>query len=414
MSEELIKRLRRAAKRLDVPRYTHDAALLSEAANALEARPAPAVQVPEGVLRRVERIVFDCDASNGKQTGGYLSIGDLRSLKAAIESMPAKAGTATPYTGRDQELIDSLWSGVAANVATEARRERAIPPGMYQDAEGNVPARIGDPVALVVQADPFARQAVATEPVAQGNRSAVAQSGGVDVEKVMALVEELSDALAARLGTNAEEWVVVDKARALLNEAIAALESRPAPVPATMATEVEARVAELEAELQERLRTNCATLKQRNDALDRIAALESQLAEARTELEKETAQSKHLAEAMSRKIQELIAAENQCAYYKGQYTRTEQVRKEACEANAKAQAKTLWLEGELAASREREGRMREALQNLLRETHEPSCYHVHHAKRDQHEYIEACPVIQRHRTAVGRAVAALAAKKGEE
>lgn len=69
------------------------------------------------------------------------------------------------------------------------------------------------------------------------------------------------------------------------------------------------------------------------------------------------------------------------------------------------------VERELTESREREGRMREALRNLLQETHEPSCYHVHHAKRDQHEYIEACPVIQRHIVAVGRAVAALTANK---
>lgn len=48
MSEELIKRLRRAAQRLDAPRYASDAALLNEAADALS-RPAP-VQVPEGMV----------------------------------------------------------------------------------------------------------------------------------------------------------------------------------------------------------------------------------------------------------------------------------------------------------------------------------------------------------------------------
>lgn len=47
MREELIKRLRRAAARLDAPRYVSDAALLNEAADALS-RPATAVQVPEG------------------------------------------------------------------------------------------------------------------------------------------------------------------------------------------------------------------------------------------------------------------------------------------------------------------------------------------------------------------------------
>lgn len=73
-------------------------------------------------------------------------------------------------------------------------------------------------------------------------------------------------------------------------------------------------------------------------------AARAQLAAMEQELEKEKAQSRHLAEAVSRKIDELIAAENQCSYYRMQYTRTEKVRKEACEANAKAQAKTLWLE----------------------------------------------------------------------
>lgn len=80
-------------------------------------------------------------------------------------------------------------------------------------------------------------------------------------------------------------------------------------------------------------------------------SLAEQVRRMAAELEKETAHSKHLAGAVSRKIDELIAAENQCGYFKMQYSRAEQVRKEACEANAKAQAAMLWLEADLERSR---------------------------------------------------------------
>lgn len=91
--------------------------------------------------------------------------------------------------------------------------------------------------------------------------------------------------------------------------------------------------------------TLCATVEQERDRLT-------------AELEKETAHSKHLAGAVSRKIDELIAAENQCGYYRMQYSRAEQVRKEACEANAKAQAAMLWLEADLERSRKECERLR--------------------------------------------------------
>lgn len=95
-----------------------------------------------------------------------------------------------------------------------------------------------------------------------------------------------------------------------------------------------------------------------------IATLTADLARLTAELEKEKAQSRHLAEAMSRKIGELIASENQCSYYKAQYTRAEQTRKEACDANVKAQADMLWAKAELERKqRECEG-LREALPRI--------------------------------------------------
>lgn len=111
-------------------------------------------------------------------------------------------------------------------------------------------------------------------------------------------------------------------------------------------------LAEASARLHE-VATLCATVEQERDRLT-------------AELEKEKAQSRHLAGAVSRKIDELIAAENQCGYYKMQYSRAEQVRKEACEANAKAQAAMLWLEADLERSRKECERLRawaESLEN---------------------------------------------------
>lgn len=91
-------------------------------------------------------------------------------------------------------------------------------------------------------------------------------------------------------------------------------------------------------------------------AIDKNNKLTADLARLTAELEKEKAQSRHLAEAMSSKIEELIASENQCSYYKTQYTRAEQTRKEACYANLKAQTSMLWLTAELERSqRECEG-----------------------------------------------------------
>lgn len=94
-------------------------------------------------------------------------------------------------------------------------------------------------------------------------------------------------------------------------------------------------------------------------------SLAEQVRRMAAELEKETAHSKHLAGAVSRKIEDLIAAENQCGYYKTQYSRAEQVRKEACEANVKAQAAMLWLEADLERSRQECEGLREALASLI-------------------------------------------------
>lgn len=92
---------------------------------------------------------------------------------------------------------------------------------------------------------------------------------------------------------------------------------------------------------------------------------DDKLAASQQQLEKEQAQSQHLAEAMSSKIDELLATEKECSYYKAQYTRAEQIRKEACEANVKAQAKMLWQEDALAAKEQECERLREAAIALL-------------------------------------------------
>lgn len=101
------------------------------------------------------------------------------------------------------------------------------------------------------------------------------------------------------------------------------------------------------------------------EAAHQITTLTAEVARLTAELEKETAHSKHLAGAVSRKIEELIAVENQCGYYRTQYGRAEQIRKEACEANVKAQAAMLWLEAELERSRPECERLREALASLI-------------------------------------------------
>lgn len=101
------------------------------------------------------------------------------------------------------------------------------------------------------------------------------------------------------------------------------------------------------------------------EAAHQITTLTAEVARLTGELEKETAHSKHLAGAVSRKIEELIATENQCGYYRTQYSRAEQVRKEACEANAKAQAAMLWLEADLERSRQECEGLREAVASLI-------------------------------------------------
>jgi len=136
MSEELIKRLREEAETIHgLMSFTGVYAALLDAAKALESRPAP-VQVPSGwklvpveptpamleamqssgwlptcysamlaaapsapaapsvdaekVMRRIDSIITDCDMSEGRQTGGYLSAGDLRQIRALLT--PANGG----------------------------------------------------------------------------------------------------------------------------------------------------------------------------------------------------------------------------------------------------------------------------------------------------------------------------------
>lgn len=145
------------------------------------------------------------------------------------------------------------------------------------------------------------------------------------------------------------------------------------------------------------------------DARDTLTA---DLARLTAELEKEKAQSRHLAEAMSRKIDELIAAENQCSHYKAQYTRAEQTRKEACDANVKAQADMLWATAELERKQRECERLREALRGMLRTYNDAQCSELHHKKADQHASHEPCPVRARREAALDAAEAALSA--GEE
>lgn len=141
----------------------------------------------------------------------------------------------------------------------------------------------------------------------------------------------------------------------------------------------------------------------------RELVLASDLDAVRAELEKEKAHSKHLVAAMSRKIDELIAAESQCAYYRLQYTRAEEVRKEACKANLDAQVKMSWQADELAASQQECERLREALAGLSAACpSELDCYAFHHAKPDQHEYGDTCQPKQRYEQALAKAAAALA------
>ena len=85
--------------------------------------PAATGWVAGEVLRRVDSIILDCDTSEGQQTGGYLGVGDLRKIKEAIVAMPTQAPGATPYTGRDQELIDRLWNPPAPSVDGENNHE---------------------------------------------------------------------------------------------------------------------------------------------------------------------------------------------------------------------------------------------------------------------------------------------------
>lgn len=127
-----------------------------------------------------------------------------------------------------------------------------------------------------------------------------------------------------------------------------------------------------------------------NDRVNHIVplVLASDLNAVTAELEKEKAQSQHLAEAVSRKIDELIAAENQCSYYRMQYTRAEQIRKEACEANAKAQAKMLWQEDALAAKEQECESLQAQLSHALMmgERRYEECERLRGAVRENHQW----------------------------
>ena len=126
---------------------------------------------------------------------------------------------------------------------------------------------------------------------------------------------------------------------------------------ATLTAEVAHLTAELEEAQRQRLPEGYITIP--GEAWDAQMKIEG-------ELEKEKAHSKHLAGAVSRKIEELIAVENQCGYYKTQYSRAEQVRREACEANVKAQADMLWMRADLERSRQECERLRHMLPGVPR------------------------------------------------
>ncbi|MEN6402467.1 MAG: hypothetical protein ABFE07_22615 [Armatimonadia bacterium] len=96
MSEELIKRLRRAAQRLDAPRYASDAALLNEAADALS-HPAPARDVPEEwrkLAADADRHLTnwldadECDCENGHICGRNKVMATRDGLRAMLAAAP--------------------------------------------------------------------------------------------------------------------------------------------------------------------------------------------------------------------------------------------------------------------------------------------------------------------------------------
>lgn len=183
MSEELIKRLRRAAARLDAPRYASDAALLNEAADALS-RHAP-VQVPEGW-----RLVRDGDGIIVSKLG----------IGGVVVWQDSDEARVIPGTILWELANDMLAAAPApATVATE-----------------DVPHAYQYGTALMWPddlSDEDKREALPLYAVAQG--------GGVDVEKVIGLVKQYAIAYHYRAtGLHAHG---MDEAHAAVESAIHAL-----------------------------------------------------------------------------------------------------------------------------------------------------------------------------------------------
>lgn len=162
MSEELIKRLREQASALRAlwGDASHpDSDLMDSAADALS-RPAPAVQVPDGYVLVSRKL-------------------DNETWKRLI------AADVWPVTPQSfQRMLDAL-APAPATVATEAVSASEVA-GVKRYIQ-SCAEQVGDSVwgHLLIIDRLAAAASVATEAVAQG--------GGVDVEKVMGLVEEYGE-----------------------------------------------------------------------------------------------------------------------------------------------------------------------------------------------------------------------------
>ena len=243
MNEELIKRLRMAAKVNDeMQPFTPLVALLNEAADALSS-PAPAVQVPEGKplcylqrehvdLLRAGRMAFPSfisaqrDGYRGDDVPVYIAAPAATSAEAVqvpegwklvpVEPMQEQISAAREETDRQfgaygerADYDDTYRVMVAAAPAPIASSSNVYGPGSATS-----------PAAAHMLATGAFPATVATEAVAQG--------GGVDVEKVMVLVE--------RFGV--EKWAYgrsyeadsAEAANALFNEIRALLTAAPAGV----------------------------------------------------------------------------------------------------------------------------------------------------------------------------------------
>lgn len=126
MNEELIKRLRTRAKQYMSAQLYDQASMLMEAADALS-RPAPAVQVPEGVLQKIQDFVWakrplfdtihrwnrsDMDAAIAEALSFYLAAAPAPATVAteavAQECFTHAAGQVVPKAMYDQLMSNYI------------------------------------------------------------------------------------------------------------------------------------------------------------------------------------------------------------------------------------------------------------------------------------------------------------------